>query len=399
MTVGPDTYLGGVDPTVGTWGDIVNISPAPGAAVDPVTGKPVRVGGIKSTGYGFQGLPAYTKEDAIRWGTAKGTNVAQWQQLLFSAGYYKKDEVPALGAGWTQQDVDAMTRAMTDANLSGIGLSDTVAEKSTAVKNGARALFFGSSDFASGGTGGGAGGATSAKYITLTSKANADQTLRSKMLSILGRTPTKDEYAQYLKQLNANQKKFFKKTTYLPDGTQLTTGTDFDTESFTNNYILAKADLKGDAAGQLGELQDTVKQLASDYGLTGFLSNDKQVKYLKNLASGELAVTDLEQDFRSQASSIYTGFADLLNAKPKESLRDVASAYLNTYSGMLEIDSNAIDIKDALSKATKPDGTLMNVFDYKKSLYKDSRYQFTSRAAQEAADFGRSFARSMGVNI
>lgn len=400
MTVGQDEYLGGVGPTTGVYGEYTSVAPAPGAALDPITGKPVRVGGIKKTTTGFyQALPSYKKEDAIRWGTNKDNNTADMQQKLFNAGYYKKDEVPALGAAWTQQDVDALTRAMTDANLGGIGLQDNIAEKTAAVKGNARALFFGSSDFISGGAGGAGGGTDVAKYVTLTSSTNADQALRAKMLSVLGRLPTKNEYAQYRKQLNANEKKYFKQTRYLADGTQLTTGTTFDTETFTNSYVLGKANLTGDASGQLGEIQDAVNQLSADYGLNGFLSGDKKVKYLKSIASGELAINDLEQDFRNQAATIYTGFADLLKAKPKESLKDIASPYLNTYSGMLEIDSNSIDMKDALSKAMNADGTLMNVFDYKKSLYNDSRYQFTNRASQEAANFGREFARSMGVNL
>lgn len=399
MSTAPDqTYLGGVGETMGRYGNVSYNSPSLGTAYDETSGTVSRVPGPSVSGLAYQKLPSYTAENAARWGTDNNKDIAMWQQMLYNAGYYKKNEVPALGAGWTQQDVDAMTRAMTDSNLSGYILSETLAEKALAVTNGARALFYGSSDFATAG-GSGGGTTTTQKYISLTSKTNADQTLRKKMVDILGRQPTKEEYKTYLKTLNANERKFFKQTKYLPDGTQMTTGTSLDIDTFTNEFVLAKANFATDAAGQVGELQDGINTLISNYGLNNFLNSNVKTKYLKQVATGELSLNDLEQSFKSQASDIYTGFATQLKDRPTLSLKDIASPYLSTYSNMLEVNQDSLDIQDALSKATNPDGTLMNVFDYKKSLYKDSRYQLTNRAAQEASDFGRAFARSMGVNL
>lgn len=367
--------------------------------VDPLTGKTTVLSGIPKT----TEIPAYTAEQAKRWGTNKDVNVAYWQNFLFQAGYYKQGEIPALGLSWSQTDVDAMTRAMTDANLGGLAVEELLNTRVAAVQAGVRPMFHGSSKFATGGSGsGGGGGVSSTSTISLTSKYNARLDLRKNMLQMIGRVPTADEYNEYLSKLNANEKKYYKTVTQSA-GRQTVTGSTFDAETFTTNFILNRADFKTDALGQVGEFQDAVNQLVRDNGLDSYLDNKLKVKYTKQLAKGELSVNDLRNELRDRAGNIYTAFSDKLKSNQEYNLRDAAAEYIRTYANMFELDEDTIDLKDALSKATTttPDGksATLNVFDYEKSLRKDERYKMTNRAKQEAAGLGKAFARAMGVNL
>lgn len=255
------------------------------------------------------------------------------------------------------------------------------------------------------GAGSGSGGSNVSvqKYITITDPINARNDLRKTMMSTFNRLPTEQEYQDYVTQLNANEKKYFRQTQYLPDGTQRVTGVEFDRSGFLTKFVLSKVDFGDNLGGAAGQTQDTVNQMINDNGLKGYISDNKARWWMAKLLSGDMTAEQLSASIRDQAGVVYTAFKPLLDENPTMSLVDVASPYLKVYSDMLEIPSTQLDLKDALAKAavTTDKGApgLMNVFDYEKALRKDQRFQYTRKAANEASNLAASFARSFGVSL
>lgn len=360
---------------------------------------------FQASAFGAKGT-GYTESDAARWFTSKNVNPDDWKQQLYSAGYYRKNEIPIIGGPVTASDIEAMRRAMGDANLSGgTSIKKLLPTMAQAVANGARALYYGTSvsTRAAGGSGGAGGGGSSSgvtppqKYINITAEKTAKDNLRAAMMSSLGRVPTQAEYNDYVSKLNANEKKYFRQTTYKADGSQVTTGVEFDRESFLSNYVLSKGQFKSDLAGKFGDIQDTVNQLINDNGINSSVTASQRAAWMKQLAEGA-DLNTIRSSIHSIATTAYDGFADLLQANPTMSLRDIASPYIASYANTLELDSNTVNLKDVLSKAIVG-GKRMTVSEYEKSLRNDSRFQYTKAAKSEAVNAATSFARAFGVNV
>lgn len=238
--------------------------------------------------------------------------------------------------------------------------------------------------------------AKSQRSLSITSRENANSDLQTAMSTLLGRQPTKVEYSDYLKKLNAAERSHYRTTRYDASGST-TTGTQLDPQKFLTTYVLSKASWAKDLKGDLGVAQDTVGQLLADNGLSKVATQNMKIKYLQQFAKGELSKDALNSQLAELAATTYPAWSAVV--KPGMSMRDAAASWLNVYQNTLEVDPNTADLSEILSKSVDSNGKVMSVYDFQKALRKDPRYQYTNNAHQEAAAFGRAFAQSMGVNL
>lgn len=116
---------------------------------------------------------------------------------------------------------------------------------------------------------------------------------------------------------------------------------------------------------------------------------------LQAIATGQLDVTRIAQDVRKLAAVAQPDFVKELLAQGYN-LEDVYNPYRRRMASILELDEDQIDLRDpALQMAIGKEGD-MNLFDYERALRKDSRWQYTKTARDEATSVASQILRNFG---
>ena len=112
--------------------------------------------------------------------------------------------------------------------------------------------------------------------------------------------------------------------------------------------------------------------------------NEQQV--LQNIASGKIDINRIIQDTRKLAAQGQPQYVrDLLSQG--YNLNQVYAPYRQTMATILEIDDpESIDLNDPLLRSAITDKGDMNIYDFKKQLRQDNRWQYTQTAKQEVSD-------------
>jgi len=106
---------------------------------------------------------------------------------------------------------------------------------------------------------------------------------------------------------------------------------------------------------------------------------------LQGIATGRLDANRIEQDARKLAAQGQPQYVrDLLGQG--YNLDQVYAPYRQTMANLLEINADEIDLNDSTLRSAISDKGDMNVFDFKKTLKRDSRWQYTENAKQEVSD-------------
>jgi hypothetical protein len=123
-------------------------------------------------------------------------------------------------------------------------------------------------------------------------------------------------------------------------------------------------------------------------------SNEQQV--LEGIASGKLDINRIIQDTRKLAAQGQPQYVrDLLSQG--YNLDQVYAPYRQTMAAVLEIDdTNAIDLNDPLLRSAINDKGDMNIYDFKKSLRRDSRWQYTEQAREDVSRATLNILRDFG---
>lgn len=132
----------------------------------------------------------------------------------------------------------------------------------------------------------------------------------------------------------------------------------------------------------------TIKELPS---VLGYGTVDEA---LQAIAGGE-SIATLQQNIRNFRM---TGQPDFVSAKLAQGIdyATIVSPYKTTAATVLELDPEQIKLDDpAIQMALQNNG--MNLFDYKKALRKDTRWQYTENANQEVSDKFLRIARDFGL--
>jgi hypothetical protein len=123
-------------------------------------------------------------------------------------------------------------------------------------------------------------------------------------------------------------------------------------------------------------------------------SNERQV--LEGIASGKIDINRIIQDTRVLAAQGQPQYVrDLLSQG--YNLNQVFAPYRQTMAAVLEIDDpNTIDLNDPLLRSAISDKGDMNVYDFKKALRKDERWQYTEQARQDVSSATIGILRDFG---
>jgi hypothetical protein len=123
-------------------------------------------------------------------------------------------------------------------------------------------------------------------------------------------------------------------------------------------------------------------------------ANEQQV--LQGIASGKLDINRIVQDARKLASQGQPQYVrDLLSQG--YNLNQVFAPYRQTMASVLEIDDpNSIDLNDPLLRSAISDKGDMNVYEFKKALRKDNRWQYTEQARQDVSSATLNILRDFG---
>jgi hypothetical protein len=152
-------------------------------------------------------------------------------------------------------------------------------------------------------------------------------------------------------------------------------------------------------SGQALKDYQAIQKIAKD---NGFKISDvlpggqNEIQVLQGLAKGTIDPDRLAQDARKLAAQGQPQYVrDLLSQG--YNLDQVFAPYRQTMAAVLEIDDpNSIDLNDTLLRSAISDKGDMNIYDFKKALRKDSRWQYTEQARQDVSSSTLNILRDFG---
>jgi hypothetical protein len=116
---------------------------------------------------------------------------------------------------------------------------------------------------------------------------------------------------------------------------------------------------------------------------------------LQKLATGELDINRLSQDARMLAAQGQPDYVKGLLQQGYD-LEQIYSPYKNVMANILELNTDEIDLNDATLRSAIGQDKEMNLFDFKKALRKDSRWQYTESARDEMSNTALNLLRNFG---
>lgn len=122
---------------------------------------------------------------------------------------------------------------------------------------------------------------------------------------------------------------------------------------------------------------------------------DLETAVLRGLADGSIDINRVAQDARMLAATGQPKYVrDLLSQG--YDLEAVYAPYRKTMATELELDPNTIDLNDSTLRMAISDKGDMNLYDFKKALRQDSRWQYTGTAKEEVSDAALKVLRDFG---
>jgi len=164
--------------------------------------------------------------------------------------------------------------------------------------------------------------------------------------------------------------------------------------------VLAETRYNPKAAGQIGDTETKVKNLAAQYGVG---SPDKRAnQFARDILAGKTTIEGVEQHFRQVAKAMFPAFADEIDKGI--TLRDIADPYIQAASHLLEVDANQIDLTDPkyarplTNRNDKGKPQPMSLDEWASTLMEDARYGWgkTANARDAAFQLTRQLGAAMG---
>lgn len=116
---------------------------------------------------------------------------------------------------------------------------------------------------------------------------------------------------------------------------------------------------------------------------------------LQKLATGELDINRLAQDARMIAAQGSPDYVKNLLQQGYD-LEQIYAPYKNVMAQLLELNPDEIELNDNTLRSAIGQDREMNIYDFKKALRKDSRWQYTENARTEVADSVLGVLRDFG---
>ena len=147
-------------------------------------------------------------------------------------------------------------------------------------------------------------------------------------------------------------------------------------------------------SGQALQAYQTLQSIAKANGFslkdilpnisTSTTGGDIEQAVLQGLAAGTIDINRVAQDARVLAGQGQPQYVrNLLNQG--YDLENVYAPYKNQMAAVLEIDPNMIDLNDPTLRSAITDKGDMNLFDFKRQLRQDDRWQYTQSARDEVS--------------
>jgi hypothetical protein len=156
--------------------------------------------------------------------------------------------------------------------------------------------------------------------------------------------------------------------------------------------------------GKLETVANELYKRAWDYGFPSSMSNSRFEGWfettMKGLIAGTLNAEDIDNEFQSQAMSMFPGLTNQLSQG--QTLRAAADPWINALANTWEVDPNSIDLNDKyLQQAlnyTDEKGNVktMNLYDTKKLGRRSPDSDFTSWAKEEKTGIANTILRDFG---
>jgi len=164
-------------------------------------------------------------------------------------------------------------------------------------------------------------------------------------------------------------------------------------------YVSKTTNLYGKGAvtgfgGEALQIQQSLAAIAKSNGLSiadilpklggSALGKDAEQNTIQEILSGNIDLNTVLSNARQIAAQGQPQYVrDLLNSG--YNLDDIYAPYKQTMATVLELDPNQIDLNDnSLRMAINEKGD-MNIYDYKKALRQDSRWQYTGQAKESVS--------------
>ena len=155
--------------------------------------------------------------------------------------------------------------------------------------------------------------------------------------------------------------------------------------------------------GQVVNTTTAIKDYARKMGIA--ISDVSANTYMKNILAGNTTLDGVQVELRKQALPYYPQFADRINAG--DTVDDITSPYRNMIASMLEIDPRDVgfDITGSkmdpvLLKALSGEGGKpVGLYDLRKMIKQDSRWQYTKNAQEEYASLTTKLMRMFGAGV
>jgi hypothetical protein len=122
---------------------------------------------------------------------------------------------------------------------------------------------------------------------------------------------------------------------------------------------------------------------------------DLETAVLRGLADGSLDINRIAQDARALAATGQPQYVRDLLAQNYD-LEDIYAPYRNTMAVTLELQPDEIDLNDPTLRMAISDKGDMNLYDFKKALRQDSRWQYTGTAKEEVSNAALGVLRDFG---
>lgn len=152
--------------------------------------------------------------------------------------------------------------------------------------------------------------------------------------------------------------------------------------------------------GQFADLERNFRDYTRGFGLQR--TEDWYSKTAAAILNPESGVTadDILNEMIAEAESLYPSLAGKLSKD--RTVRDVANGYISWASQILELDQDSLELTDpaiaaALGYGGADNPTMMPLWEYRKMLRKDPRWQSTDNARGTYSDLASTFAKTMGL--
>lgn len=122
---------------------------------------------------------------------------------------------------------------------------------------------------------------------------------------------------------------------------------------------------------------------------------DLETAVLQKLATGELDINRIAQDARMIAGTGQPEYVRNLLGQGYD-LEQIYSPYKGVMASVLEINPDEIDLKELAGYGLFSDKGQSNIFDFKRALRKDNRWQYTNRAREEVSNATLQILRDFG---